>query len=186
MVRPKRKLKSRIILDGMDFGSSEDPCTNQEPQMMMAELPAVKESGFWNLSLPKRKEAVRSEETAQRKDPSTIQRLNEKGWIKVNQLVSSPGNLMKNLQMVLNEKGVEGVLPGDAVGDARGEGDNLASAWSPIKCANTNFSFISHQGPNHTGPTAKKVEMTNILHSLTFHFSVQPPTGHQGKERFLW
>ena len=139
MVRPKRKLKSRITLDGMDFGSSDDPCTNQEPQMMMAELPAVKESGFWNLSLPKRKEAVRSEETPQRKNPSTIQRLKEKGWTKVNQLVSSPGNLMKNLQTVLNEKGVEGVLPGDAVGDARGEGDNLASAWGPIKCANTNF-----------------------------------------------
>ena len=79
MVSPKKKLTSRIILDGMDFGSSEDPCTNHEPQMMMAELAGVKESGFWNFSLPRRREAVRSEETTQRKDPSTIQRLKEKG-----------------------------------------------------------------------------------------------------------
>ena len=38
MVSPKRKLTSRIILGGIDFGSSEDPCTNQEPQMMMAKI----------------------------------------------------------------------------------------------------------------------------------------------------
>ena len=182
MVRPKRKLKSRMILGGMDFGSSEDPCTNQEPQMMMAELPAVKESGFWNLSLPKRKEAVRSEETPQRKNPSTIQRLKEKGWTKVNQLVSSPGNLMKNLQMVLNGEGVEGVLPGDAVGDSRGKGDHLASSRSPIKCANTNFSLVSHQSSNDTTPTAKECEFP---YSITFHFSTLPPTGHQEREQFL-
>ena len=75
----KKKLRSRIILDGIDFGSSEDPCTNQDPQMMMAELPGVKELGFWNFSRPNRKEAVRREETTRRKDPSTIQRLKEKG-----------------------------------------------------------------------------------------------------------
>ena len=75
MVRPKRKLTSRIILDGMDFGSREDPCTNQEPQMVMAELPGV----FLNFSGPKRKETVRREETTRRNPPSAIQRLKEKG-----------------------------------------------------------------------------------------------------------
>ena len=62
---------------------------------------------------------------------------------------------MKNLEshLILNK---EGVLPGDPIGDARGEGDHLAPARGPIKCANTNFGFVSHQGPNHTTPTAKK------------------------------
>ena len=79
MRSPKKKLRSRIILDGIDFGSSEDPCTNQDPQMMMAELPGVKELGFWNFSRPKRNEAVRREEMKRRKHPRTIQRLREKG-----------------------------------------------------------------------------------------------------------
>ena len=79
MISPKKKLRRRIDLDGIDFGSSEDPCTNQEPQMMRTELPGLKDSGFWYFSSPKRNETVRREASMRRKPPSTIQRLKEKG-----------------------------------------------------------------------------------------------------------
>ena len=77
MIRPKKKLKRMMILDGMDFGSTEEPCSSQEPQMTIRELPEVKDSGYF--SQPKRYESLRTADTMARKDPRTTQRLAEKG-----------------------------------------------------------------------------------------------------------
>ena len=87
--------------------------------------------------------------------------------------------------------GFEDVLPGDASGDAGREGDHLAPARDPIKyfnkkerkkpargpikCANTNFSFVSHQSPNHTTPAAKKHGFLDCIFVLPPVFQRCPP-----------
>ena len=43
MVSPNKKLISTMILEGMDLGSIEEPCTSQEPQMRRNEVPAEEE-----------------------------------------------------------------------------------------------------------------------------------------------
>ena len=98
MVSPNKKLMRTMILEGMDLGSIEEPCTNQEPQMRRNEVPAEEEEPLlWKFSRPKRNDAVRREETKRKKPPRPIQRLMEKGCTNVDQFVFSPGNLMKNL-----------------------------------------------------------------------------------------
>ena len=54
MVIPQRKLMKKIILDGNDFGSSQDPWDIQEPQMMSNDGPGRNELGLKNCSVPKK------------------------------------------------------------------------------------------------------------------------------------
>ena len=98
MVSPNKKLMRTMILEVMDLGSIEEPCTSQEPQMRRNEVPAEEEPRLWKFSRPKRNDAVRRDETNRNKPPRPIQRLLEKGCTNVDQFVFSPGNLMKNLQ----------------------------------------------------------------------------------------
>ena len=79
MVSPNKKLMRTMILEGIDMGSIEEPCTNQDPQMRRNEVPAEEERRLWKFSRPKRNDAVRREETKRKKPPRPIQRLMEKG-----------------------------------------------------------------------------------------------------------
>ena len=97
MVMPTMKLRKKMILMGIDFGSSQLPWAIQEPQIINQEFRGVKEPGLCLFSLPKKYANVSRVEKVRRRKERAIQSVVEKGSRKVNQLTSRPGNWTKNL-----------------------------------------------------------------------------------------
>ena len=94
MVIPQRKLMRKIILMGIDFGSSQLPWAIQEPQIVSQEFSGEKEPGLSLFSRPKRYAKVSKEEITRRRNRRAIQSEVENGSRNVSQLTSRPGNWM--------------------------------------------------------------------------------------------
>ena len=90
-----------MILVGIDFGSNQLPWAIQEPQITSQELRGEKEPGLVLFSCPSRYASVIKVEIVRRRKRKAIQSEAENGSRKVNQLISRPGNLMKNLVATL-------------------------------------------------------------------------------------
>ena len=94
MVIPQRKLMRKMILVGIDFGSSQLPWAIQEPQMVSQEFRGENESGLSLFSRPKKYANVSKVEIMKRRNIRAIQSEVENGSKNVSQLTSRPGNWM--------------------------------------------------------------------------------------------